>query len=408
MLREGSKLEEAGMVLDQSQITDYFSVMNEIEHLLSENSRLASLLHCSTSNTGSENNSCTGLSTSSFTAVLQQIISNAEQNASRLPQGARHPEVVQKFATSLFIYTGPLAYEFLQQNLSQSLPSVRTVQRIIRKEYKVLCEEEFRFEDLTAHLTRYNVPHIVTIGEDATRVISRVEYDSETDRCVGFVLPVNQFGLADGDSFLAISFEAIERMFSAHEISKYAYVYMVQPLAAPVPSFCLACFSPNNKFTSEHVLLRWHYILKECQKRNIYVLSFGGDGDSHLLKGMRVSVGLNTTKEEAFCTNMNANPTLKQPKIPSSWTSWFIIEHPSSLSYAQDVVHIAVKLKSRLLKPSIILPMGCYVAGVHHLRTVQITFGKDIHGLREKDLNHKDKQNIDAVLIKYHQSSKCS
>ena len=37
-------------------------------------------------------------------------------------------------------------------------------------------------------------------------------------------------------------------------------------------------------------------------------------------------------------------------------------------------------------------------AGVHHLRTVQITFGKDIHGLREKDLNHKEKQNFDVVL----------
>ena len=102
------------------------------------------------------------------------------------------------------------------------MPSVRTVQRILCKEYKVLCEGEFRFDDLTAHLTQYNVPHIVTIGEDATRVRSRVEYDSETDRYVGFVLPVNQYGLPDDDSFLAISFEAIERMFSAHEISKYA------------------------------------------------------------------------------------------------------------------------------------------------------------------------------------------
>ena len=91
---------------------------------------------------------------------------------------------------------------------------------------------------------------------------------------------------------------------------------MVQPLAAPdVPSLCLTCFGTNNKFTSEHVLFRWQYILKECQKRNIYVLSFGGDGDSHLLKGMRVSVGLNATKEEAFSTNMNANPTLKHHQV---------------------------------------------------------------------------------------------
>jgi len=29
----------------------------------------------------------------------------------------------------------------------------------------------------------------VTISEDATRVISRVEYDQETIRMVGFVLP---------------------------------------------------------------------------------------------------------------------------------------------------------------------------------------------------------------------------
>ena len=29
---------------------------------------------------------------------------------------------------------------------------------------------------------------------------------------------------------------------------------------------------------------------------------------------------------------------------------------------------------------------------------VQKMFGKDLHGLREKDINHKDKQNYDAVL----------
>ena len=45
----------------------------------------------------------------------------------------------------------------------------------------------------------------LAIGKDATRVISRVEYDSETDQCVGFVLPVNKLGLPKVDSFLAIS-----------------------------------------------------------------------------------------------------------------------------------------------------------------------------------------------------------
>ena len=59
---------------------------------------------------------------------------------------------------------------------------------------------------------------------------------------------------------------------------------------------------------------------------------------------------------------------------------------------------MGVKLKSRLIQPSIISPLGKYVAGVHHLRLIQPTFGKDQHGLREKDINHKDKQNYDTVL----------
>lgn len=39
-----------------------------------------------------------------------------------------------------------------------------------------------------------------------------------------------------------------------------------------------------------------------------------------------------------------------------------------------------------------------YVAGVHHLRILQQSFTKEQHGLRERDLNHKDKQNYEAVL----------
>ena len=45
---------------------------------------------------------------------------------------------------------------------------------------------------------------MVTIGEDAARVISRVEYDSTTNRCVGFVLPLNKNGLHEIDAFLAL------------------------------------------------------------------------------------------------------------------------------------------------------------------------------------------------------------
>ena len=57
------------------------------------------------------------------------------------------------------------------------------------------------------------------------------------------------------------------------------------------------------------------------------------------------------------------------------------------------IVHVAVKLKSKLLKPSVLLPMGRCLAGIQHLQMIQMSFGKDEHGLREKDIDYKDKQN---------------
>ena len=59
---------------------------------------------------------------------------------------------------------------------------------------------------------------------------------------------------------------------------------------------------------------------------------------------------------------------------------------------------MAVKLKSRLIQPTIVLPMGNYVAGIHHIRLIYNNFGKDEHGLKEGVFNHRHKQNYDAVL----------
>ena len=66
------------------------------------------------------------------------------------------------------------------------------------------------------------------------------------------------------------------------------------------------------------------------------------------------------------------------------------------LSY---VVHVGVKLKSRLLKLSILLPMGPqFYASENHQQMVRMEYGKDEHNLRECDINHKNRQNFDAVL----------
>ena len=65
----------------------------------------------------------------------------------------------------------------------------------------------------------------------------------------------------------------------------------------------------------------------------------------------------------------------------NSW-SWFKLKYSTSIAYIQDTVHVAVKMKSRIIKPSIILPVGNFVAGIHHLQLAQTSFPKDQHGMR--------------------------
>ena len=98
------------MIKLKKQTISLFSmnVLNEIEHLTRENIKLSSLLQSQSTEFKPNSGVC------SFSPVLKQIISNAEKNAHRLPHGQRHPKVLKKFSTSLFIHTGPLAYDFLQ------------------------------------------------------------------------------------------------------------------------------------------------------------------------------------------------------------------------------------------------------------------------------------------------------
>ena len=68
-------------------------------------------------------------------------------------------------------------------------------------------------------LEKHSVPLCVSIGEDGTRLISRIDYDGETDRCVGFALPSDsETGLPSVDAYKVDSFEAIRSMFATASI----------------------------------------------------------------------------------------------------------------------------------------------------------------------------------------------
>ena len=61
--------------------------------------------------------------------------------------------------------------------------------------YIIINEGKFQIDGLLEHINRYKLSGLVSIGKDTTYVISRIEYDNQSDCCVGFVLPIYEQGL---------------------------------------------------------------------------------------------------------------------------------------------------------------------------------------------------------------------
>ena len=80
----------------------------------------------------------------SVSPLFNQLLKNTEWNTQVLAKQRRHADVVKKFATSLLIYCGHLAYNFLYQNIPEGLPSIRTVQNILYNQYHSIHVGKFR------------------------------------------------------------------------------------------------------------------------------------------------------------------------------------------------------------------------------------------------------------------------
>ena len=140
-------------------------------------------------------------------------------------------------------------------------------------------------------------------------------------------------------------------------------------------------------------------MITECTARNIQVISFSGDGDTQILKSMRISTKLYSYTSESIPT-MFRNPFSDHlMSIPLHWrqSKWFAINEISNISPVQDTVHLGVKLKARLMSHSQVLPLGKFSAQSTHLSLLESTFRKEQCNLRLKDLDHQDKQNFEAV-----------
>ena len=120
-------IEKAGTAPNQNRITDYFKILTDIEKLIKSNEKLLALLQTSMHEKESTIK-CELL----CSTILRQIIINTEKMLGSVANThRRHPEIVKKFSMALFIHAGPMAYEFIHQNMPEALPSLRMVQNIV-------------------------------------------------------------------------------------------------------------------------------------------------------------------------------------------------------------------------------------------------------------------------------------
>lgn len=279
---------------------------------------------------------------------------------------------------------GSLAYETLEANLTHCIPSISSIHLYLREHKSQIIEGNLRCKDLRKYLDDNHLPSVISLSEDATRIVNRIQYDAATNQLVGFVLPTSTNGMPIMYSYLARSAKEIENNFldNSENMASYANVIMAQPLAEGYPAFCLLIFGSDSKYKAWSVHQRWQYIKKCLEEENIHVISFCSDSDPRYNAVMK------------NCSRLGENGSTFSEK------DWFNCNIESDSTYVQDTEHIATKMRNALLKTdkNLSLKIGTCKITVEHLNILLQNFSKDKHNLTPTTINPIDKMNYDSVL----------
>ncbi|CAG9768534.1 unnamed protein product [Ceutorhynchus assimilis] len=377
---------------DQSLITNYFFIAEKVSEVVSRNSGLADELLENISEIETVQN--TDNSVSELPRLLKTLQDLSLKNSTCSNNRNRYDDATKKFAVYLFYIGGRLLYETLKANLENSLPSISTLNRFLDTRNEPLQEGGFDFKGLLKHLTDRGLPKMIWVSEDGTRVTGKIEYDSKSNNVIGLVLPLRD-GLPQQGTFPATSAEAIKAYFQTGVKATYAYVIMAQPLHVGASTYCLSLFGTDNSFTTEQVTLRWEWMKKEAKKFGITIMGFSSDGDTRLLRAMRLNTDLISRLAPEYKERNQTNPedTEVLDSLPD-WEWYHCSIEKNEECYVQDTIHILTNMRTRFLKPGINLPIGKYTATSDHLRQLILKVSKDKHLLTDSDLRSEDKMNF--------------
>lgn len=218
-----------------------------------------------------------------FSHVLKTFIDTSQANFGKNPKGYRYNETNRHFSTFIYLLCGRACYETLHANLP--IPTANTIREFTRNlititvfnkeifsvgyinEHKPrIIEGELRCKQLKRFLEVLEVPLRVWLSEDASGIVSKIEFDPQTNQMIGIVLPMDSStGMPTAFTYLARNAEEIELNMRQNK-STLVYVVMAQPLVKNVPPFILQLFGTNNKFKTSQVLQRWKHTINALNR----------------------------------------------------------------------------------------------------------------------------------------------
>lgn len=169
------------------------------------------------------------------------MLAAANQNSCRRKKGYRYDDEMKQYASYLRMIIGPMAYETIQKNLEAAIPALPSTNRYIRSSNCHIVEGVLRCDELLVYLQKRKFPFEVSLSEDGTRIVDKVQYDSVTNQLIGFMPPINKKnGMPIPFNYPARNAAEIVNHFSnQNETSSFLNIVMAQPLRINCSGFAV-------------------------------------------------------------------------------------------------------------------------------------------------------------------------
>lgn len=230
-------------------------------------------------------------------------------------------------------------------------------------------------------------------------MVSSVSYDTKNNSFVGFS-PQLVNGLPVINQFQTNSYNELQQWFENFDKAKLINANLVEPLLNKNGSihsrpYIISAYGSDNKHTGIDVLRKWIYMYNECKKRNIVVVGFASDCEARYLKAMQISLGFFTHTPNINLLSDNKN--LLELTVPSTWKFFFMRTRQMYLCM-QDGVHLAAKIRNRILSTVATLSINDHQIDVNDLFYIIENYSKIDHNLVKSDVIPHDRQNFSSCL----------